>query len=173
MSEIEATQGEKVNGPKPLLVGPHEGPRYWLAGGFDKIRLTADQTGGVLGVTETEETRGSGPPSHVHTREDETFYVIEGSYTFVIGDETFAAPTGSLVFAPRGIPHTYRIDSPTARYLCLIAPPGWEQFFADAGQPAAEPDFSPPDEDPDFDRIGAVAALRGVNIVGPPAEGEA
>jgi hypothetical protein len=78
------------------------------------------------------------------------------------------APAGSVVFAPRGIPHTYRVDSPTARYLCLIVPGGWEQFFAAAGLPALAPDFSTPHEDPDFDKIGAVAERYGVDIVGPP-----
>ena len=71
------------------------------------------------------------------------------------------------LFAPRGIPHTYRIDSPTGRYLYLIVPAGWERFFAAAGLPAAEPNFSPPDEE-DFDRIGDIAAQSGVSILGPP-----
>jgi quercetin dioxygenase-like cupin family protein len=167
MTKADRSELEDGNRPKAVVVGPDEGSRYWVAGGFDTIRLTGEQTGGALGVTETEETRGAGPPLHVHSREDETYYVVEGSFTFFIGDETIAATSGSLVFAPRGIPHTYRIDSPTGRYLCLIVPAGWERFFAAAGLPAAEPNFSPPDEE-DFDRIGDIAAQSGVSILGPP-----
>jgi quercetin dioxygenase-like cupin family protein len=151
-----------------VLATAGEGARFWLPGGFDRIRLTAGQTGGVLGITESEEASGDAPPLHVHTHEDETYFVVEGTYTFFIGDQTLTAESGSVVFAPRGIPHTYRIESPAARYICVITPGGWEGFFADAGIPAADPDFVPPAADPDFDRIGAIAERFGVSILGPP-----
>jgi quercetin dioxygenase-like cupin family protein len=143
--EVEMTRadrGELEDGdrPKAVVVGPDEGSRSWVAGGFDTTRLTGDQSGGALGVTETQAPRGAGPPLHVHSREDETDDDVEGSFMFFIGDETIAATSGSVVFAPRGIPRTYRIDSPTGRSLCLIVPAGWERFFA-AGLPAAEPNF--------------------------------
>jgi quercetin dioxygenase-like cupin family protein len=86
-----------------VVVGPDGGSRSWVAGGFDTIRLSGDQTGGALGVTETQEPRGADPPLHVHSREDETDDVVEGSFRVLIGDETIAATSGSVVFAPRGV----------------------------------------------------------------------
>jgi quercetin dioxygenase-like cupin family protein len=105
--EVEMTRadrGELEDGdrPKAVVVGPDEGPR-WVAGGVDTIRLTGEQTGGALGVSETQAPRGAGPPLHVHGREDETDDVVEGSFRFVIGDETIAATSGAVVFAPRGV----------------------------------------------------------------------
>jgi hypothetical protein len=77
MSTAEGSEVGKGNRPTPLMVGPEEGALYWIAGGFDEIRLTAGQTRGALGVTEVIETNergGGGPPLHVHTREDETYH---------------------------------------------------------------------------------------------------
>lgn len=93
------------------------GSRYWVAGGFDKILLNSDQTGGTLGVTETEETRGTGPPLHVHALEDEAYYVIEGSYTFFIGDETITAPP----LPGRGLRGSPTATSSGQRPYCLAS----------------------------------------------------
>lgn len=163
------TKGGDLEQPaiSPLLAARDDAPRFWLPGGYDRIRLSARQTGGVLGVTESEETNQDATPMHIHEREDETFYILEGTYTFVIGDETIRAEAGSLVFAPRGVTHAYRIESPRGRYLCVITPGGWEEFFAEAGVPARD-DFVLPEQEPDWDSIGAIAGRYGVSIVGPP-----
>lgn len=168
-------QNESVGGKagsgetrRPVLATTGEAPRFWVSGGFDRILLTATQTGGTIGVIESEEASGDAPPLHVHTKEDETYFVLEATYTFIIGDESITARTGSVVFAPRGIPHGYRIGSPTARYLCANTPGGWEAFFAEAGVAAPDSDFSRPEENPDFDWLGAIAERFGVSIVGLP-----
>jgi hypothetical protein len=85
MTKADRSELEDGNRPKPVVVGPDEGSRYWVAGGFDTIRLTGEQTGGALGVTETEETHGAGPPLHIHSREDETYDVVEGSFGRYLG----------------------------------------------------------------------------------------
>jgi quercetin dioxygenase-like cupin family protein len=155
------------------VIRPEKATRYWLVGGYDRIVLTAAQTAGGLGVTLSEEQAGDSPPLHVHTREDETFVVLDGVYTFFLGAERISAPAGTVVFAPRGIPHSYRIESPTARYLCFITPGGFERFFSDVGLPADDPAFAPPDKEPDFERLGAVAETYGVTLLGPALENDA
>src|SRR5260370_4974493 len=81
--------------------------------------------------------RGGPPPRHVHEHEDEAFYVLEGRLTATIGgDTTLTAGPGECVFLPRGKAHSLHAETPEIRGLALLAPAGFEQFFAAIGQPA-------------------------------------
>lgn len=146
----------------------------WPLDALDVIKVTGDQTGGRFGLVEAHERKGSGPPWHVHEREDEGYYVLEGEYTFFVGDDRIPAPAGTWVFCPRGIPHTFRCETGMARSLMIISPGGFERFFLDAfgrapeyGMPPATP------APPDLDGIAAHAARYGVTITGPPPEPDA
>jgi mannose-6-phosphate isomerase-like protein (cupin superfamily) len=151
----------------PFVVRPGEGDARWVTGSLDTVLATAERTGGLLGLIESTERRGDAPPFHVHSKEDEGYYVIEGELTFFFGDETVRATTGSFVFAPRNIPHTYRVESSTSRIIAINMPGGWEGFFAEAGDPAAgKPE--PPDAEPGFERLSGIASRYGVTIVGDP-----
>jgi mannose-6-phosphate isomerase-like protein (cupin superfamily) len=111
---------------------------------------------------------GWSPPLHIHRREDEAFYVLEGEFTFVCGDETFNGEPGTYVFLPRDIPHTFVVqgDEP-GRLLTLLSPGGGERFFVEAGRPAEEAGL-PPAGPIDVARLAEVAARFGNEIVGPP-----
>jgi quercetin dioxygenase-like cupin family protein len=80
-------------------------------------------------VVEVDIKPGEEPPMHVHSREDEWFYVLEGDATFHIGTQTYPAPTGTFVSMPREIPHTFTVESDSARFLMLNAPGGFERMF--------------------------------------------
>jgi len=141
---------------------------YGFAHQLAHVKVTGDETGGALGVVEVESPGGPAAPLHVHRREDETFYVLEGELTLLIGDHVVRAAAGDMVFAPRGIPHTYAIDSPTARILVVSTPSGFEQFVAAVGVPA---DAEPAPFDPE--RLALVAAEFGIEILGPPMDAPA
>jgi len=96
-----------------------------------RILIPADATGGAFGVIESPIDAGTlASPMHIHTKEDGWWYILEGSFAAKIGDETVTAEPGSLVRAPRGIPHTYWNPGPArARYLELFAPGGLERYF--------------------------------------------
>ncbi len=158
--------------PKPFIVRPDEGDARWVTGSLDVIKVTASQTGGAFGMIESTEQRGDAPPVHVHENEDEAYFIIEGELTFFLGAETVVAPAGSVVFAPRGIPHTYRVKSETSRLIAINVPGGWERFFTEAGTSATGMP-EPPEEEPDFARLGELAAGYGVTIVGDPPGPEA
>jgi quercetin dioxygenase-like cupin family protein len=160
-------QVDAGSSPRPFVVAPGEGDPRWVTGSLDTIKATAEQTGGAFGLVESTERKGDAPPLHVHDREDEAYYVIEGALTFFIGDQTIDAPAGSLVFAPRRIPHTYRVDAPTSRILAINVPGGWEGFF-DEADTSAIGTTDPPDAAPDFERLGQIAARYGVEILGDP-----
>ena len=89
------------------------------------IRVYGRQTLGGVSAVESHDVPGGGPPMHVHHREDETFQVLEGEYEWTVGGKTFVAQKGATIFAPRGVPHTYRYLGQTpGRLLCVITPAG-------------------------------------------------
>jgi mannose-6-phosphate isomerase-like protein (cupin superfamily) len=97
------------------------------------IKLRSEQTRGAFALVEgVMPPRTQGPALHMHTREDESFYILEGTLKFRIGEQTVTAPAGSTVFMPRGIPHTFcnPFDEP-AKVLGIITPGGFERFFED------------------------------------------
>jgi len=92
------------------------------------IRASAETTGGALGII--EEIDPLDTPPHVHTAEDEIFYVLEGEHVFRIGDDEHALGPGEAVFAPRGVPHSQRrAVQRTGRTLSMVSPAGFEGFF--------------------------------------------
>jgi hypothetical protein len=87
-----------------------------------------------LALVESSDWQGSGPPLHVHENEDEGYYVLEGEHTFFVGEQAIEASTGTWVFGPRRVPHTYRCESSEGRHLFFIMPGGFEGFYAEAGE---------------------------------------
>ena len=97
------------------------------------IKASGDETGGAFALF--EESDPVDTPLHVHEREDELFYVMEGEHIFQVGDEQFRVGPGGLVFAPRGVPHAQRRAVPrTGRVLVLTAPAGLEGFFRELAE---------------------------------------
>lgn len=126
------------------------------------IRIHGRDTGGVVSAVESHDAPGGGPPPHIHHREDETFQVLAGEYEFMVAGQTVHAPEGSTVFAPRGIPHTYRcVSATTGRLLCVITPAGFEGFFE-------EIDALSPAEQQDIPGVIAIGAKYGLEFP-PPA----
>jgi mannose-6-phosphate isomerase-like protein (cupin superfamily) len=76
------------------------------------LKASRHSTGGALTVIET--SIGGGPPMHVHDREDECFYVLDGELSVRCGGDAFGAAAGSFVFLPRGRPHQFWAVGPSA-----------------------------------------------------------
>jgi len=103
---------------------------------------------------------GHMPPLHVHRDHEEGFRVLEGEVTlFLPGEELHLGP-GDFVLAPRGVPHTYRVGDRPARWLVVTSPAGFERFVSDVAALEA----------PAPDRLAAIAAQYGVDILGAPGE---
>lgn len=118
----------------PIQITDNGGTKLNVLGIPMVIRLHGRDTGGIVSVVESHDVTGGGPPPHIHTREDETFQILEGEYEWTVGEKTFIAKKGATIFAPRGIPHTYRYAGQTpGRLMCIITPSGFEGFFADIG----------------------------------------
>jgi quercetin dioxygenase-like cupin family protein len=154
---------------EPVVVGPGEGDAYWFLGTLATIKASAESTGGAVAVIEHLAPQGSGSPLHVHSREDEWFYVIEGELTFWVDGQLSVAPAGTFVFGPKGLPHTFIVSSQTARFLLVTQPAGFEGFLRALGQPAERLEIPPPaNEPPDVEGLTRLAATFGLEIVGPP-----
>ncbi len=155
--------------PAPIALAPAGGEALWFMGGLTTIKADAAQTAGRVAVTESFSPRGTGSPLHVHHREDEWFYVIEGELTFWVGGETIVAPAGSFVYGPRDVPHTFIVSSEEARFLLVVEPAGFEDFVRALSTPAERLEIPPASgEAPDVDALVAVAAGYGIDIIGPP-----
>jgi quercetin dioxygenase-like cupin family protein len=160
---------ESATDVKPIALEPDQGEALWFLGTLVTIKSSAESTDGRVGVTENLAARGGGSPLHVHRREDEWFYVMEGELTFWVGGETIVAPAGSFVYGPRDIPHTFLVTSDEARFLLVVEPAGFEGFVRAVGEPAKELVIPPPpDGPPDMEKMTALAAELGVEILGPP-----
>ena len=147
---------------------PDEGRAIWFLTNRMTIKATGASTGGAFGLVESLVAPGFSPPLHVHHREDESFWVLEGEVTMRCGDESFRAGPGAFVFLPRDVPHTFVVegDAP-ARMLTLLTPGGGEGVFIEGGRPA-EGDGLPPAAPPDIERLKRVSERYGAEIVGPP-----
>lgn len=142
----------------------------WYLGCLFTVLADSEETGGRFGMIESLSPKGTEPPRHIHSREDEAFHVFEGGITFYIGDDTYEATPGTFVFAPRGVPHSYTFETDVIRMLVLITPGGFEEFFREPrlGEPARELTLPPSQGPPDVTRMVAALGERGVEVVGPP-----
>jgi mannose-6-phosphate isomerase-like protein (cupin superfamily) len=132
------------------------------------LRATAETTNGGFGLIEhTMMPPGFGSPYHLHHREDESFYVLQGRVAFVCDGKWLTAGPGDFVFGPRNIPHGFKVVGTTpAQMLVVVSPGGFERFIRELGEPVDTPS-SPTDHA----TIAAVAAKYGVDILGPLPDG--
>jgi quercetin dioxygenase-like cupin family protein len=154
---------------KPYRLASGEGlAEVWWKTGRVTVKVAGAETGNVFSQIEVDDPRAGGTPLHVHHNEDETFYVLEGELTFVVGDERIDVAAGDFLFAPRDIPHAYVVRSERSRILSTISPAGIEQLFVSFGTPVvgAEP---PTDMVmPPMTELGRLFAAHGAEILGPP-----
>jgi mannose-6-phosphate isomerase-like protein (cupin superfamily) len=129
--------------------------RISVFGGID-LRVPAAETGGIMSVWEALAAPDQGPPMHIHAMEDELFYVLEGTFQFWCGNETFTGGPGTTAVLPRNVMHTYKnIGKTTGRFLGAAMPGGFEEFFLEVERTGAM--------DPSM--IAAIGAKYGLTFV--------
>jgi quercetin dioxygenase-like cupin family protein len=162
-----------------------ESENLWFLGTLARMKLDGRQTGGRFALWEGVLPRGAAPPLHSHPQ-DETFHVIEGEVTAwlvepELADDQASPPDwvktrarrcgpGATVFASAGSPHTFRVESDTARMLFISTPAGIEDYVRALGEHARWPWLQPPADGPrvPLERIAAVERELGVIRHGPP-----
>ena len=137
----------------------------WLGVRYRTI-LPAAETGGAMSIVDSLSPAGSGPPRHVHEREDEAFVLVSGECEFWLEGQRFTRGAGETAFIPRGREHTFRVlGSQPCRHLLVLTPGGFEGFFAEMAQGK----FRIPEDMP---QIGAAAARHSLRFTGPPLGAE-
>lgn len=112
------------------ILASGEGETLNVLGDRYVVKIGATETGGLLTTVEATIEPQSEPPPHIHHREDESFYIIQGEFQFLLGDKTVLASTGAFVYGPRGQDHTFRnIGTNQGRLLVTTTPAGIEAFY--------------------------------------------
>jgi quercetin dioxygenase-like cupin family protein len=142
------------------VVTPDDSPTIRSPIGDDlRFMARGEDTGGALAAMDVTVSPGEGPPLHVHTREDEFVYVIDGDFRWKLGDELRHTPAGSLVFIPRGLAHCFQnVGAQPGRLLVMFSPSGMEGFF----------DRLAGSTELDLEAFTAAAGDHGMEVVGPP-----
>ena len=150
-------------------LGPDDGEPLWFNGALGILKATADQTQGRFTAYELRMQKGFAAPLHSHRNEDEFFLVLAGEVRLQHGDEVLEGVPGSLAYTPRGVGHSFHVDSEEARLLLFFGPAGVEGFFRDVATPARWFGQPPPDEPvKDRETLLEIAARHGQTILGPP-----
>jgi quercetin dioxygenase-like cupin family protein len=130
-----------------------EGRSFIGPGDVYRFLVTGAETGGMYFAMEAIVPPGGGPPPHIHRREDETFYIVEGKVDFLLADERITAGVGDFVNVPRDTVHNFHNSrSELARMILTFSPAGIERFFEETLERALSPDQTPPD---DIDDVAA------------------
>jgi mannose-6-phosphate isomerase-like protein (cupin superfamily) len=147
-------------------VAADEGEALWHFGGLAVIKLDGEATDGEYALLDELMPKGSEAYLHVHSREDETFVVVDGEVTFTIGEQTVVATSGAVVSARRGVPHAFRVESETARFLSFIRPAGLENAIRELSPPATTRTLPPtPIERPSIERMRKLGADYGIDFL--------
>lgn len=154
----------------PLAQTNAEAEALWCLGELQAVLAAGEHTGDGFSLVEHEALAGHSPPWHRQPGDDETFYVLEGEMTFWAGDSGRPyqrVGRGAMVFIPRGLPHSFRVESETARWLTVGTPAGHERFYRAVGETAKQHAIPPPGK-PDMAKVDAGARSHGVELLGPP-----
>lgn len=152
---------------RTYALAAEEGEAIWFAGALMVLKAAGEQTDGRFALLDQRVPGDYAVPLHVHHDEDEAWYVLDGEATFYCGDERFTAGAGAWVFLPREVPHAFRVGPAGARLLTFSAPARFAEFVRAAGEPAPARSIPPP-APLDVERLAAVAAQYGIEILGPP-----
>src|SRR6516162_6131820 len=118
----------------------------WYNGSLMTFLATGEDTHGRFALIEAVARRGNVPSPHIHHREDEIFYVLEGEIVVSVGNRTIKGTAGTMVFLPRDVRHSFTIESEQYRMLILVTPAGFEAWFREFSVPAPAMTLPPANE---------------------------
>ena len=145
-----------------------EGDRRWFLGTLATIRVPGKAVEDRFALIEFLFPQHASPPRHTHPQ-DESYVVMEGQLTIEAREERFILETGGVAVVPMGVPHTFRVDSQTARVLVLSTPAGLERMVFDGSVPATAPTLPPADTPrPSPEELARIFEAHDQVNVGPP-----
>jgi quercetin dioxygenase-like cupin family protein len=174
--EKAMTEATERNRPAPEIAairmpGMTGEPRaYWSQSRLFILHVSGEDTDGHLSLVEGLLPPEAMTPLHVLPRAGQILYVLEGELTAYLPGVSRVLRRGDAMYQPVGVPQTHRVTSAgPARVLAISSPAGFERFFVETGRPAESLTLPPPEESPpDLERLAALAAARGLELLGPP-----
>lgn len=159
---------------KPVFRPTGTAPAVWGPGDLYTLLVTGEETNNAFFQFEAVVPEGGGPPPHVHSREDESFYIVSGSLEVLLGDKTHHAKRGDFVFIPRGTVHRFKnVGGDMAVQLVTFVPAGMERFFREVFPEAKDRNAAPPPVTEELiRRMNEAAPKYGLKFVPPPDSGK-
>jgi quercetin dioxygenase-like cupin family protein len=154
------------NPSTPVIRKPAQGRTVAVVGDVYRFLATGEDTDGKYALWEAIVPPGGGPPPHVHSREEEGFYLLEGEIAFTINGERVVAMAGMFANMPVGTPHSFKNESSRpAKMLISVAPAGLERMFFEVGVPLPEGSTTalPPTKE-EIEKLLEVAPSYGIEI---------
>lgn len=154
----------RASGDSPALYGP---------GDIYNLLVTGKESNNVFFQFEAIVPEGGGPPPHIHTREDETIYVVSGNIEFRLGDKKHQAKAGDFVYISRGTVHNFKnVGKETAKLILTFSPAGMDDYFAEVFPEVKDKNAPPPPiTDELIRKLTEVAPKYGLTFL-PPTESE-
>jgi mannose-6-phosphate isomerase-like protein (cupin superfamily) len=159
-----------AHGRKPVFMPTGTAPAVWGPGDLYSLLATGKETNNTLFQFEAIVPEGGGPPAHVHSREDESFYIVSGTLEIVLGDKIYQSKRGDFVYIPRGTVHRFKnVGRDTAVQLVTFVPAGMEGFFQEVFPEVKDRDAAPPPVTEELiKRMNEAAPKYGLEFVPPP-----
>jgi quercetin dioxygenase-like cupin family protein len=153
-------------------MGPSTADHFWFLDSLVTVRVSMNDGQDGISILEHRLPYGSSPPMHIHHTEDEVFQILDGELRVKLQGKEFRLGPGEIVLAPRGVPHTYRVESHGgARCLTITVRGDFERFVRELSRPAEHPGLpvlqGPPTPDA-IQLLTQTAAKFGIELVGPP-----
>ena len=156
------------------MTTPVAANQLWFQNSLVTMRASASEAQDGLSVQEHFVPYGFSPPLHLHRTEDEVMYVLEGEFRVRVQDQEHRLRAGDTMLTPKGVPHTYRVESANGgRCLAITARGDFERFVRATSRPAERSELPPPSGPPSADAIQALkaaAAKHGIELIGPPLQ---
>jgi mannose-6-phosphate isomerase-like protein (cupin superfamily) len=146
-----------------FVLAPGDGRSIDLGAFGMTVKASGDETDGVFSLLEAEEPPGFGPPVHIHHDAAEAFYVLEGEYVMFLDDREVSCPSGSFIFIPAGVRHSFRVGAVASRKLNFYFPAVMVGYFDELSDAVR-------DNEVDESLLADIARRHSMEIVGPVPE---
>jgi quercetin dioxygenase-like cupin family protein len=146
--------------------------QLWFLDTLVTVHVSHDEGVDGISVLESLAPHGDSAPLHIHQTEDEIFHMLEGELRLRAGDADVRIGPGETLLAPKGVPHTYRVESPeAARYLVITRRGDFERFVRSFSRPAEQsalPVAQGPPTPEQAEALAAAARKHSIDLIGPP-----
>jgi quercetin dioxygenase-like cupin family protein len=143
-----------------------QGDVWWFLGHRVTFKAAGSQTRNGLVILEVDAPAGYAPPNHIHSNDDEAFYVLEGSLAVACGPQTWEVGPGGFAMLPRQIPHGLKAGPNGCRFLVFTTPAQFEHFVMEVGRRGQEPDRRDgPSAEDEMSRVRSAAPRYGIRLV--------